>query len=150
MAVDRVADMELEDLNIFDPDTSVDMFYGEFVHRFPHPKQKDKQVAFIYRRVDPGTLLELIDNAILIGSDQPTEPNQPASQRSSVSQLKVTKMQVYHRLEVLQKCVTRPTFENLEQIKKLPLDWQVKLYNLIMHGTLGGDCLTVERFQEES
>lgn len=155
MAIERVEDAQL-DLNLFDPDESVDMFYGKYIHTFP-VRGSEKGKSFIYRRIDPGTLLELIDTALLTGSESTEESDgsdehQPQSEstepvdNSPLARLKAARVQIYHRLEVLQKCIVKPVFKNLEQIKKVPLDWQIVLYNKIMHGTLGGDTATVDRF----
>lgn len=160
MAVERVGDAQF-DLNLFDPDESVDMFYGKYIHTFPI-RGSEKGKSFIYRRIDPGTLLELIDTALLTSSEDINESqesdelqSQPVEQVEQVeisplSKLKAARVQIYHRLEVLQKCIVKPTFNNLEQIKKIPLDWQITLYNKIMHGTLGGETATVDRFLRTS
>lgn len=137
----RRSDVKLEDVNFFDPDSSADLFYGKFVKTFPHP-QGGKDVAFIYRRIDPGTLLELTDAALLIMSgDKADEPVVPP-----LEELRMMKVRQVHRLEVLQKCIVQPQFKNLDQLNNVPLDWQISLYQLIMHGVLGGDTATVARF----
>lgn len=143
----RREDIQIVDLNIFDPDTSADIFYGKYVHSFKNPTG-GKDISFIYRRIDPGTLLELTDQALLVASEENNIDDLP--EESPLSQLRMTKVRIYHRLEVLQKCITLPKFKNLEQIKKLPIDWQIELYNLVMNGTLGGDNVTVRRFQKDN
>lgn len=150
MSVNRRNEIKIEDLNLYDPDTSVDMFYGQFVKTFPNPRKGKPDVSFIYRRIDPGTLLELTDVALLHASkSDPEAPDEPAPEPTRREQLEFVRTQVLHRLEVLQKCICQPKFENLEQLKKIPTDWQVDLYNLIMHGVMGGDVLTAQRFREK-
>ena len=152
MNVQRRYEIKLEDVNLFNPDTSADMFYGQFVKTFPHPRKGEPDVSFIYRKCDPGTLLELTDTALLIASDRaPSEEEvaQGHSPSSLVEQFELAQVRMTHRLEVLQKCICAPSFKNLEQLKKIPSDWQIELYNLIMHGVLGEDVLTARRFQEE-
>ena len=149
MSVHRRSEIELTDVNLFDPDTSVDMFYGQFVKTFDHPRKGNPAVSFVYRRIDPGTLLELTDAALLALSDSDNEVSADAPPSSPFDQLQMAKLRLTHRLEVLQKCICAPKFKNLEQLKKIPTEWQLELYNLIMHGVLGGDVLTASRFQEE-
>ena len=148
MSVQRRSEIPLVDVNLFDPDTSVDMFYGQFVKTFEHPRKGEAPVSFIYRRIDPGTLLELTDVALLTLSENETPDDTPIRE-TPLDQLKMAKLRLTHRLEVLQKCICAPKFKNLEQLKKIPTDWQIDLYNLIMHGVLGGDVLTASRFQKE-
>ena len=142
----RRKEVKLEDVNFFDPDSSADMFYGKFVKSFPNP-QGGKDVAFIYRRIDPGTLLELTDAALLIMSNKEEEVQTAAP--SQIEELRMMKVRQVHRLEVLQKCIVQPQFKNLDQLNNIPLDWQISLYQLIMHGVLGGDTATVSRFPQE-
>lgn len=151
MSVERRSEIKLQDVNLFNPDTSADMFYGQFVKTFPHPRKGEPDVSFVYRRVDPGTLLELTDTALLIASDRAREEEEiaPEGSPSLVEQFELAQVRMTHRLEVLQKCICAPSFKNLEQLKKIPSDWQIELYNLIMHGVLGDDVLTARRFQEE-
>lgn len=144
----RREEVDLIDLNLFDPDASSDMFYGKFVHSFKNPNG-GPDVSFVYRRIDPGTLLELIDQALLVAVDDEGGVSAYVEE-TTISQLKMNRVRIYHRMEVLQKCITLPKFKNLDQIKNLPMDWQIVLYNLIMHGTLGGDTATVTRFPEEN
>lgn len=146
---ERRSEIQMEDLNLYDPDSSAEMFYGQFVARFKSPK--GIEVAFVYRRVDPGTLLELTDQALLyLGDTKDDEDVDDVEVESdSVSELKMARVRMLHRLEVLQKCVVAPQFKNLDEIKNIPAEWQVKLYQLIMHGVLGGDTVTVSRFREE-
>lgn len=151
MSVKRRNEMVITDLNMFDPDTSVDMFYGKFVKSFPHPRGGE-DISFIYRRIDPGTLLELTDVALFAQPSQSSDASAEPSAEPSLSpaeQLRIAKVRRIHRLEVLQKCICEPKFKNLEQIDTVPMDWQISLYNLIMHSALGGDCLTATRFPEE-
>ena len=142
----RRDEVKLEDVNFFDPDSSADMFYGRFVKQFPHPKGEG-MVGFVYRRIDPGTLLELTDAALLIMGENPS--GEPPADAPSLEELRMLKVRQVHRLEVLQKCIVRPQFKNLDQLNNVPLEWQVVLYNLIMHGVLGGDTATVSRFHQE-
>lgn len=147
MSEHRRAEVKIEDLNLYDPDTSVDMFYGRFVKTFPHPQKGQPDVSFIYRRIDPGTLLELTDAVLIqMRKHEPDEPGMPIPTHTPSEQLEFIKTQMLHRLEVLQKCICQPRFQNLEQMKKIPEDWQVELYKLIMHGVMGGDVITAQRF----
>ena len=146
MSVNRRSEIKIEDLNLYDPDTSVDMFYGRFVKTFPHPQKGKPDVSFVYRRIDPGTLLEVTDTALLSMSRQVEDSPSAMHAPTPVEEFELMKTRMYHRLEILQKCICEPRFKNLEQMKNIPSEWQVELYNLIMHGVFGGDVLSVERF----
>lgn len=158
--------MELTDVNWFDVDKSPAMFDGKFVKSFPHPSGGDP-VSFLFRRIDPGTLLELTDNALYLmvpreeseeldeeellerGLEPPPEPPPPQSEAELfVSNLRMLKIRTTHRLEVLQRCIVKPIFETLEQVKGIPTDWQLELYGGIMQNVLGGNCLMTGRFPE--
>lgn len=142
----RRDEIQITELNLFDPDTSSDMFHGRFVHSFKTPSDDD--ISFVYRRIDPGTLLELVDQALLsAASDEGGIESHVEA--TPISQMKMARVRIYHQMEVLQKCIVMPKFKNLEQIKELPMDWQLTLYNLIMHGALGDTNVTVQRFQKE-
>ena len=144
----RRDEIPIQDLNLFDPDSSADMFYGRFVKKFPHPKGEG-EVGFVYRRIDPGTLLELTDAALLIMSGDKSEPAPAQPTPNPISELRMMKVKQIHRIEVLHKCIVQPQFENVAQINNIPLEWQITLYNLIMHGVLGGGTDTVSRFHEK-
>ena len=146
MSVRRRGEVEITELNLYDPDDSAQMFYGGFVKTFT---ANGKDISFIYRKIDPGTLLELVDTAIRNPQTDPETGEDKSAPLTPIEQLKSLKVQMVHRLEVLQKCIVQPAFANLKQIERIPMDWQVELYKLIMHGVLGGDTLTVSRFREE-
>lgn len=151
MSVERRQEVKMLELNLFDPDTSAEMFYGKYVKSFTHPKAGNPDVSFVYRRIDPGTLLELTDTALYILAKDEQEPEQHEPvEEDALTQLQNAKVRMYHRHEVLHKCIVAPKFKNLDQIKNVPVDWQVELYNLIMHGVLGGDVLTAQRFPAQN
>ena len=146
MSVRRRAESQITELNLYDPDSSAQMFYGGFIKTFT---ANGKDISFIYRKIDPGVLLELTDTAMLSPKTDPDTGEDRLAPLTPIQQLEQAKVQMIHRLEVLQKCIVQPEFANLKQIERIPMDWQVELYKLIMHGVLGGDTLTVSRFCEE-
>lgn len=153
MSVSRKEAMKLDDVRWFDVDMSAQMFEGQFIKSF-EPPGGGSPVSFLFRRIDPGTLLELTGNALfLAGETDGKEDILPLAPTSSVDRsaqlikdLKVLKIRTTHRLEVLHRCILRPTFETLEQLKRIPTEWQVALYNEVMRHVLGGNCLLTGRF----
>ena len=155
MKQERRSEIMMEDLNLYEPDTSADMFYGKHVVKFKAPD--GREIAFVYRRIDPGTLLELTDQALLAAaSDEPELDDdgnplpEDIAEITPLAELRMARVSLLHRLEVLQKCIVMPTFKNLDQIKHIPSEWQSSLYSLIMNNSIGGDCLTAVRFPEEN
>jgi len=155
MSVQRRDAMQLEDVRWFDKDASTGMFDGGFVRSFEHP-DNGNPVSFLFRRIDPGTLLELTNSALyLMGEEDDTtdtiDPNaqaRPVSRSQQlINDLKILKIRTTHRLEILHRCIIRPEFQTLEEVKVIPPEWQVELYGDIMRNVLGGNCLLTGRFQ---
>ena len=131
------------EVNLFDPDSSSAMFHGSYVAEFEGFDKK--KVCFVYRKIDVGTLLEITNMVFLLQKQEDAQKDPP--ERTNLERLEDARTQMHHRWEVLQKCIVEPQFENLAQIEKIPWDWQIELYKLIMHGVLGGDTPTVSRFR---
>ena len=139
----RRSEIVLEDVNFYDPDTSSAMFYGEYVRTY---EREDQKASFLLRKVDPGTLLELTGTALIragVKKDHDPDPD-PVS---PIKQIENARVQLYHRLEILQKCIIKPQFDNLKQLEKIPMEWQIDMYQFVMHGILGGDAATVRKFR---
>ena len=147
MSVRRRSEVQITELNLYDPDDSAQMFYGGYVKTFT---ANGKDISFIYRKIDPGTLLELVDIAMTAPKTDQETGEDKAEPLTPMEQLQQMKVDMVHRLEVLQKCIVQPAFKNLDQIKSIPMEWQIELYKLIMHGVLaGGATESVARFPEE-
>ena len=131
------------DMNLFDPDDSSAMFNGGYVKSFE--AHDGKEVSFIYRKIDPGTLLDLTNTSLLMPASG--DKKSDAEELTQVEQLQIAQQRMHHRWEVLHKCIVAPQFENLKQIDRIPQEWQLVLYNLIMHGVLARDTSTVRRFR---
>lgn len=141
----------LEDDHWFDPDASAEMYRGEYVKTFENPNTGEP-VRFLYRRIDPGTLLELTDIALFSMEDRSVDDadvvvEEPLTRDDLITrEFRAFKIRTTHRLEVLHKCIVKPSFKTLDQVKRLPMEWQEELYHIIMKNVNGGENLSGKRF----